>query len=114
VDEAGRLVAMPADERLSDLGHQAAWVVLGISEALAELDSSAFGLALLDVSLSGTYSFPVADRAAERGIPVLFVTGYGSDHMDRLAGQSVLQKPYTSSDLERAIAGALEQGRVRG
>lgn len=108
------LVAMLAEEMLSDLGHQAASVVHGINEALAELDSSSFDLALLDVSLSGTYSFPVADRAAERGIPVLFVTGYGSDHMDRLAGQSVLQKPYTSGDLERAIAGALEQGRVRG
>jgi CheY-like chemotaxis protein len=107
------LVAMLAEEMLADLGHQAASVVHRIKDALDALEADQFDLAFLDVNLSGSLSFPVADRASEKGIPVLFVTGFSGDHMDRLARECVLQKPYTSQDLQRAIAAALEQGQPR-
>ena len=108
------LVAMLAEEMLADLGHRAASVVHRLNDALATLDADRFDLAFLDVNLSGSLSFPVADKATEKGIPVLFVTGFSGDHMDRLAHECVLQKPYTTEDLRRAIASALEQGRARG
>ena len=108
------LVAMLAEEMLTDLGHRAASVVHRIKDALEAMDAHQFDLAFLDVNLSGSLSFPVADRAAAKGIPVLFVTGFSGDHMDRLARECVLQKPYTAQDLQRAIAAALNPGRPRG
>ena len=108
------LVAMLAEEMLADLGHRAASVVHRLKDALETIEAGGFDLAFLDVNLSGALSFPVADRAAEMGIPVLFVTGFSGDHMDRLARECVLQKPYTAQDLQRAIAAALQQGRARG
>jgi CheY-like chemotaxis protein len=104
------LVAMLAEEMLSDLGHRAAAVTHGLKDGLAAVGSGSFDLALLDVNLSGFLSFPIADAAAARGIPVLFVTGFSGEHMERLAGECVLQKPFTAADLQRAIDTALERG----
>ena len=108
------LVAMLAEEMLADLGHRAAAIKHGLKDGLAAIGSDAFDLAFLDVSLGGNLSFPIADIAAERGIPVLFATGYGREHMEQLAGQCVLQKPYSSMELEQAILKALESGSSRG
>ncbi len=108
------LVAMLAEEMLTDLGHQVASVAHRLKDALERIESDSFDLAFLDVNLSGSLSFPVADRAAEKGIPVLFATGFSGDHMERLSRECVLQKPYTTEDLQRAIAIALQQGRPRG
>ena len=107
------LVAMLAEEMLADLGHRAA-ITYGLKDGLAAVAAQAFDLALLDVNLNGALSFPIADAAAARGIPVLFVTGFGREHMERLAGASVLQKPYSSDDLQRAIRTTLERGSARG
>jgi CheY-like chemotaxis protein len=107
------LVAMLAEEMLADLGHRAA-IKHGLKDGLAAVVSGAFDLALLDVNLNGSLSFPIADAAAERGIPVLFVTGFGREHMEQLAGVSVLQKPYSSTDLQQAIHKALERGSASG
>lgn len=108
------LVAMLAEEMLADLGHRAAAIKHGLKDGLAAIGTDVFDLAFLDVSLGNALSFPIADVATERGIPVLFVTGYGSEHMEQLAGACVLQKPYSSSELRQAILKAVERGSVRG
>jgi CheY-like chemotaxis protein len=108
------LVAMLAEEMLADLGHRAAAIRHGLKDGLAAIGSEPFDLAFLDVSLGNTLSFPIADAAIERGIPVLFVTGFGREHMEQLAGACVLQKPYSSAELQQAILKALELGNLRG
>ena len=108
------LVAMLAEEMLTDLGHRAAASKHGLKEGLAAVEADAFDLIFLDVNLGGSLSFPIADAAAERGVPVLFVTGFGREHMERLAGECVLQKPYSTTDLQLAIRNALERGSLRG
>ena len=105
---------MLAEEMLADLGHRAAAIKHGLKDGLAAIGSEPFDLAFLDVSLGNTLSFPIADAATERGIPVLFVTGFGREHMEELAGASVLQKPYSSAELQQAIVKALEHGSLRG
>ncbi len=108
------LVAMLAEEMLSDLGHRAALVAYSLQDGLAALETGDFDLAFLDVNLGGSLSFPIAEAAAKRGLPVLFVTGFGIQHMEQLDGECVLPKPYSSQDLERAITKAMNRGPVRG
>lgn len=108
------LVAMLAEEMLAELGHRAAAISHGLKDGLTALGSGSFDLAFLDVNLSGAFSFPIAEAAAERGVPVLFVTGFDRDHMEQLAGHCVLQKPYSMRDLQRAIGEAVGRGQARG
>jgi hypothetical protein len=35
-------------------------------------------LAILDLNLGGVLTYPVVDVLAERGVPFIFATGYGS------------------------------------
>ena len=102
------LVAMFAEETLDDLGHRAGAIAHSLKDGLVALSAGSFDLALLDVNLNGSLSFPIAEAAADRGIPVLFLTGFGPEHMAQLADASVLRKPYSSSDLERAIRDVLQ------
>jgi CheY-like chemotaxis protein len=57
--------------------------------------------AILDVNLGGESVYPVADMLHARGIPFVFMTGYGSASIDpRFAMVPVLQKPIEAKALE--------------
>jgi two-component sensor histidine kinase/CheY-like chemotaxis protein len=78
-----------------------------LPEALAEAKGD-FDCAFLDLNLSGEYVYPVASQLAERGIPYVFVTGYGGESIDpRFAQAPILQKPITPEsvglELERML-----------
>jgi hypothetical protein len=52
--------------------------------------------------------YPVAALLAERGIPFVFVTGYGRESLDaRFEQVPTLQKPVTRENLEKQLAGML-------
>lgn len=56
--------------------------------------------AVLDVSLHGHKSYPVANELAARGIPFIFVTGYGDTDLRKLyPGRPVIPKPYSQTAL---------------
>ena len=62
--------------------------------------------AILDVNLDGELVFPVADHLAARGVPFVFLTGYGSGTAEgRHAGRPTLGKPLKPQVLIRALAG---------
>ena len=48
-----------------------------VSNALAAAKLEAVDLALLDGNVAGEKVFPVGHALEERGVPFLFVTGYG-------------------------------------
>ena len=53
-----------------------------------------FHAAVLDVNLDREMVYPVADAVVARGVPFVFVTGYGAEGIDsRFAQVLVLQKP---------------------
>ena len=62
--------------------------------------ANAIDVAMLDVNLNGSKSYPVADALAVRGVPFLFATGY-SDHglRDLYRDRPVLKKPYKPEEL---------------
>jgi CheY-like chemotaxis protein len=98
------LVAMMIEDMLSDLG----CVVLGpagsVAEALALVEGGGFAGALLDVNLAGEAIYPVADALAERGIPFVFVTGYGqAGIVARYAAAPTLQKPFHEETLAQVV-----------
>ena len=98
------LLLMLLEDLLPDMGYEVAGSAATVDEALASLEHLQVDLALVDVNLGGTESFPVADALAARGIPFLFTTGYGALGLpERYAQASVLQKPFRRQDLDAAL-----------
>lgn len=106
-DEA--LVAMDLEMILEDLG----CVVIGPAMRLdraeelvkANVEADA---AILDVNVSGHQVFPLAALLAERGVPIVFATGYDRSGMpDEWNERPTLQKPYTVEDIARQLLQAL-------
>jgi CheY-like chemotaxis protein len=96
-DEA--LIAMVLVDHLQELGLIAVGPFSRVADALkveGEVDA-----AILDVNLAGESVYPVADMLKARGVPFLFMTGYGSASIDpRFGDVPVLQKPIEAKTLE--------------
>ena len=98
------LLAMNLEDMLQELGHEVVAVASRIPQALAMATDADFDLAILDVNLSGAFSFPVADVLRKRGILFMFATGYGSNGLkENFRTNHVLTKPYGIRELEKAI-----------
>jgi CheY-like chemotaxis protein len=102
-DEA--IVAMLMEGMLEGLGCQRVEWVASVPAALQALAASEFDGALLDVNLSGTMVFPVAEALTTRKLPFVFVTGYGrtAEVQARFPHATVLKKPFDSGALATAI-----------
>ena len=72
------LVALLVEDVLADVGCDIVGPFARVKEALAAAQSEAVDVALLDVNVANETVFPVAYALEERGIPFLFVTGYGN------------------------------------
>ena len=109
------LVAMLLEHMLTALGCNVVGPVLRLARAVEIVDSGQpLDAAVLDVNIGGERIFGVAERLLERGVPLVFATGYGADvlpEMYRACG--LLPKPYQQEDVERALKAALRaQGRA--
>lgn len=106
-DEA--LVAMLIEDALRDLGCVVIGPVGNVAQAFAALERETVEGAMLDVNLGGAErSYPIADALTARGVPFIFVTGYGEEGVDRrYAPVGVLQKPFDPRTLERFVAAML-------
>lgn len=97
------LVAMLAEDMLLDLGCEVT-TAMRLEQALAHLAAGEFDLAVLDVNLGETRSYPVADLLSARGIPFLFATGYGLEGLETAyQAVPVVQKPYQQEEVRRAL-----------
>ncbi len=96
------LVALDVSETIEQWGGQVAGPVGRLSQAFVLLESNGLDGAVLDVSLDGDTSYPLADALAEKGIPFLFMTGYGSATLpERFAEKPRLTKPFSDLAAER-------------
>ncbi|HEY0627241.1 MAG TPA: response regulator [Allosphingosinicella sp.] len=104
------LVAMNIEDMLLDLGHEVAGLASRVEPAMSLAREGEFDLALLDVNLAGSPSFPIAAILRDRGIPFLFATGYGiKGIIEEFRSYPVLQKPFRERDLSLALE-AIEFG----
>jgi two-component SAPR family response regulator len=91
-DEA--LTGMMMSDMLTELGFHVIGPFGRIADAMAAVRREDFQAAVLDVNLDGEMVYPVADVVVARGVPFVFVTGYGAECIDRRFAQvPVLQKP---------------------
>ena len=99
-DEA--LVAMVVSDAMIELGYQVVGPFSRPPDAIAAVKNNDIAAAILDINLAGTLVYPVAEELTSRGIPFVFVTGYGVESIDkRFADIPVLQKPIERETLQR-------------
>jgi two-component sensor histidine kinase/AmiR/NasT family two-component response regulator len=101
-DEA--LVGMMMTDFLRDIGFHVVGPFGRVSEAIDAIGKEQLQAAVLDINLRGELIYDLADELTGRGVPIVFVTGYGADAVDRrFADFPVLQKPVDSAALRRAL-----------
>lgn len=109
VEDEG-VVALLIESMLSELGYNVVGPVPRLAKALDIVQAEDFDIAVLDVNLNGTSSFPVADALIEKGVPFVFATGYGAPGIPAyLNTTAVLQKPFKTQQLAAAIDEAFVQ-----
>ena len=102
------LIRMLLEDMLTDLGYGVAAAVGTVAEASQVAASGEFNAAILDVNLDGQEIYPVADILAKRGLPFVFVTGYGERSLpEPYRGRPALQKPFQAEQLKTTLAGLL-------
>jgi CheY-like chemotaxis protein len=102
------LIRMLVEDMLADLGYAVAAAVGTIAEASEFAVTGDFSAAILDVNLDGEEIFPVADILSKRGLPFVFVTGYGERSLpERYRDRPALQKPFQAEQLSAALGGLL-------
>ncbi|MDC0744196.1 response regulator [Polyangium mundeleinium] len=101
-DEA--LIASFLEDALTDLGCEVIGPASNMNDALRLAREAAIDGAGLDINIAGEKVYAVADILAERGLPFVFMTGYGKAGLresDR--GRPVLQKPYNIEQLVKIM-----------
>jgi CheY-like chemotaxis protein len=102
-DEA--LIASLIEDYLIDLGCEVVGPAMHMTDAVQLAREAAFDGATLDVNIVGEKVYPVADILTERGIPFVFMTGYGQAGLRKCdGGCPVLQKPYRLEQLVDILA----------
>jgi light-regulated signal transduction histidine kinase (bacteriophytochrome)/CheY-like chemotaxis protein len=114
--EDSLLVALEIERSLRRLGAADVFVFGTLAQALQFAEALPIQLAILDVNLKGTMSYPVADILVRRGAPFVFATGYGPDLSPppRFSEVPVVGKSFTDAELVIAIQTAIALTRPAG
>jgi CheY-like chemotaxis protein len=106
------LITMLLEDILGDLGCTVAGSAATLREALEKCEAVSAAVAILDINLGGDPIFPVATRLLERGIPIIFASGYGATTLpEEWRGRPTLPKPFTASQVEEALGRAIRLRR---
>jgi DNA-binding NtrC family response regulator len=93
---------------VEELGHRVVAEAGTIKDAGAIAMTGVFDLAILDINIDGLGIDPVAHVIERRGLPFLFVTGYGTSWLFRR--RPVLEKPVALARLRDTIDKLLANG----
>jgi CheY-like chemotaxis protein len=101
-DEAA--ISLLLEDMLLDFGCEVIGPAARLSAALDAVAKESLDLAILDVNVAGEPIYPVAEALAQRSIPFVFSTGYGSAGIrDSFRDRPVLQKPFAQHDLKQKL-----------
>ena len=102
------LIRMLLEDMLADLGYEITGAVGTIAEASELAAKADFDIAILDVNVDGKEVYPVATILAGRGLPFVFVSGYGEGSLaEPFRGRPSLQKPFQADQLKTTLEGLL-------
>jgi light-regulated signal transduction histidine kinase (bacteriophytochrome) len=104
------LIAMGTESMLKDIGIVNVEIASNVSDSLRILDSTTIDIAVLDINLGKETSLSLADAMKDRGIPFIFLTGYGDlvASMERHADVPSVRKPTHPQALRIAINAVLK------
>jgi CheY-like chemotaxis protein len=109
VVEDEMLVSMLVEDILSDFGCIVIGPAAKLDDAIGIAESEQIDIALLDINLGGTRVFPVAHVLAGRGVPFVFVSGYGDQALEApFEKRPVLQKPFNPEAIGDVLLACLE------
>ncbi len=103
------LVAMMMSQMIGGMGAEVVGPFGTLREAIA---AGAEGLdaAVLDINVGGELVYPLAERLARRGTPLIFLTGYDAKSVDdRFTTANILTKPIAETDLATTLAGIFDR-----
>ena len=104
VVEDDMMIAVIIEEVLLNLGCVVVGPVGKLDAALRLANDEALDAAILDVTIRGGDTFPVAERLQARGVPFALASGYGDWALpDAYRHQPRLTKPFTVQDLETRV-----------
>ncbi len=98
------------EDMLVDLGLEPIGPVSRFDPALQLAREADLDAAILDINIAGVQSYPVADVLRNRGIPIIFATGYGSSVLpERFKSCQILQKPFDQHRFSEILHTALAE-----
>ena len=109
------LIAMDVEQLCRDCGAADVTIVRDLDQLGPDpFAGEPFHAAVLDVMLAGRSTVDFARELFERRIPFVFATGYTDTEglLDAFAGVEIVDKPYSSTALIKAVAAAM--ARLRG
>jgi len=102
------LIAAMIAELLEEIGCVVLGPVARLKDAIKAASEDAIDGAVLDVNLAGETVYAVADALAGRGVPFLFLSGYGSEALPpQHGGRPTLRKPVRPDELLDALGGVI-------
>jgi CheY-like chemotaxis protein len=108
------LIGLLEEDLLLGLGCEVVGPAGGLAEALALAGPFDLDGALLDVNLGDDQVYPVAAHLAKRGVPFVFVTGYGDQGLPKaFVGRPTIAKPFNPATFGQRLADALGLSVIR-
>jgi CheY-like chemotaxis protein len=104
------LQAQRVGDMVADMGGTVAKIVYGFEQARAAISDTAFDCAILDINLSGTLSFRLAESLKRQNIPFIFCTAYAeaADVYPDASDTPRVDKPVRPTDLRDALLSVLQ------
>ncbi len=102
-------IALQLEDMLVDSDCEVVGPASRVAQALKLIDDETVDAAVLDLNIAGDLVYPVADALEKRGLPYIFVTGYGASGLtEPYRSRRVLQKPFSRRELLQAMQEAVE------
>lgn len=105
------LQAQRVGDMVVDMGGTVAKIVYGFEQARTAISDAGFDCGILDINLSGTLSFRLAESLKRQKIPFIFCTAYAeaADVYPDASETPRVDKPVRPTDLRDALLSVLQK-----
>lgn len=109
------LLSVVLAEDLRAAGYEVVGPFGALPDALKSAQHESFDFAVLDINIRGTMVYPLADELLRRGVPFIFLTGYGrADLPPRFSTTPRVPKPYEPRALLQEVERCMSMAKVDG